>query len=210
MGELAQVIENGAKRVTEIVANLKRFSHPGSAAFVVHDVRETIEIPLNLLANKLARRIQVHRDYAEVSQVLCCPGELTQVFMNILDNAQQAIRGSGDIFIRVHQAGTQVVVSIRDTGPGIPPEIRNRIFDPFFTTKDIGVGTGLGMSISYGIVKRHGGTIEVASEPGHGAEFRVTLPVDRGASAAESAVKEVPSCPDRKEVRNHEENLAVR
>ncbi len=175
--DLAQVVENGAKRVADIVADLKRFSHPGHEAFVPYDVREAIDIPLNLLANKLAHRVEVHKDYADVGTILCSPSQLSQVFMNILDNAQQAVGEDGKIFIGVTRSDDEVVVSVRDTGPGIPPEIRSKIFDPFFTTKEVGVGTGLGLSISYGIVTRHGGTIDIISEPDQGTEFVVRLPV---------------------------------
>ena len=175
--QLADVVENGAKRVAGIVADLKKFSHPGHETLVPYDIREVIEVPLNLLSNKLTGHIVIHKDYADVGKIPCSPGQLSQVFMNILDNAQQAIPDKGEIFLRIRQVDDHVVVSIRDTGPGIPPEVRSKIFDPFFTTKEVGVGTGLGLSISYGIVKRHGGTIEVTSEPNKGTEFTVRLPV---------------------------------
>jgi signal transduction histidine kinase len=111
--------------------------------------------------------------------VLCHPGHINQVFMNILTNAAQAIEGEGEIHVRIHPAAGEeaVEIQVRDTGPGIPDEIRGKVFDPFFTTKDVGVGTGLGLAISESIVRAHGGRILCASHVGKGATFTVILPV---------------------------------
>jgi len=175
--DLSDVVESGARHVAEIVGDLKKFSHPGQESFLPCDVHQTVDTALKLLSSKFNHRIKVHTDYQKVDQVICAPGQLTQVFMNILHNAQKAVEGAGDIFIRIYQQGEKVSVAIRDTGPGIPPEFRSQIFDPFFTTKEVGDGTGLGLSISFGIITSHGGTIEVASQPGPGAEFIVSLPL---------------------------------
>jgi signal transduction histidine kinase len=101
---------------------------------------------------------------------------LNQVFMNILNNAQQAIEEEGEITITTRQEGDSVVVSIRDNGPGISPEHLDKLFDPFFTTKDPGEGTGLGLSLSYGLMTKLGGSIECKSSVGQGAEFVVRFP----------------------------------
>ncbi|MGQ0634804.1 MAG: ATP-binding protein [Planctomycetaceae bacterium] len=173
---LAEVIENGAARTARIVRDLRTFSHPGSETFEEFNLREALDMCLNLLANQLRHRVQVHVDYGEIGLVRGPSGQLNQVFMNVLNNAQQAIADKGDIFIRTSCEGNMVHVSVRDTGCGIPEEIRNRIFDPFFTTKAPGTGTGLGLSLSYGIMTGIGGTIECRSQPGAGSEFIVTFP----------------------------------
>jgi signal transduction histidine kinase len=173
---LSTVIENGATRTARIIADLKTFSHPGKEDFDDFDLHESLDMCLNLLFSQVKHRIVLDRDYGDVATIHGPHGHLNQVFMNILNNAQQAIEGEGRIVVSTRQQGEMVSVSIRDDGPGIPEEVRSRIFDPFFTTKEPGLGTGLGLSISYGIVQKLGGTIECRSEPGHGAEFIVTFP----------------------------------
>jgi signal transduction histidine kinase len=178
--KLAQVVEGGARRTADIVRDLKKFAHPGQGQRAWFDVHEGLDIALNLLDNKLRGRVTVEKSYCADGKVLCSGTELTQVFLNVLDNAQQAIAGSGSIRIGTERTGQSVVVRIRDSGCGIPHEIQKRIFDPFFTTKDVGVGTGLGLSISYGIVRGHGGSIDVRSPPEggeRGTEFAITLPL---------------------------------
>jgi signal transduction histidine kinase len=105
--------------------------------------------------------------------------QIDQVFLNLLANAAQAIVGPGAITVETRLEGERAVVTVRDTGPGIPPDVMSRVFDPFFTTKPVGEGTGLGLSISYEIVKRHGGEIIAESPPGGGAAFTVRLPLTR-------------------------------
>jgi signal transduction histidine kinase len=173
---LSTVIENGATRTARIIADLKTFSHPGKEDFDDFDLHESLDMCLNLLFSQVKHRIVLERDYGEVAKIHGPHGHLNQVFMNILNNAQQAIQGEGRILVCTRQQGDRVSVSIRDNGPGIPDEIRSRIFDPFFTTKEPGLGTGLGLSISYGIIDKLGGAIECKSSPGEGAEFIVTFP----------------------------------
>ena len=109
--------------------------------------------------------------------LICNPQQINQVIANLLVNAAQAIEERGHITVNTTHDGDQVLLTVTDTGHGIPAEIRTRIFDPFFTTKDVGKGTGLGLSISYNIVRKHGGEISVESEPGVGTSFTVRLPV---------------------------------
>jgi signal transduction histidine kinase len=114
-----------------------------------------------------------------MKDIECYPGQLNQVFMNILNNGIQAIpkeRKDGEITIYTEELDNEVVVRIKDNGVGIPEKIKNRIWEPFFTTKAVGVGTGLGMSITYGIIEKHNGKIELTSEEGKGTEFVITLP----------------------------------
>ena len=183
---LSTVIENGATRTARIIADLKTFSHPGKEDFDDFDLHESLDMCLNLLFSQVKHRIVLERDYREVGTIHGPHGHLNQIFMNILNNAQQAIVGEGRIVVGTRQDGDNVSVSIRDNGPGIPDEIRDRIFDPFFTTKEPGLGTGLGLSISYGIINKLGGTIECRSAPGEGAEFIVTFPRQATMQASES------------------------
>jgi signal transduction histidine kinase len=173
---LADVIENGATRTARIVRDLRTFSHPGSEQFDRFDLNESLDMCLNLLSNQIRYRITVRTDYGDLGLVQGPSGQLNQVFMNILSNAQQAIEGQGEIAINTRREAGWITVSIRDTGCGMSEETRKRIFDPFFTTKAPGVGTGLGLSLSYGIMAKLGGTIECKSQQGVGSEFIVSFP----------------------------------
>jgi signal transduction histidine kinase len=128
-------------------------------------------------------RIVVHRDYGELPEVECDPGQMNQVFMNLLANACDALADGGNLWIRTRAEGERVTIEIRDDGCGMPADVLQRAFDPFFTTKDVGQGTGLGLSISHGIVAAHGGTLEAESEPGVGTTFRIALPASSGAAS---------------------------
>jgi signal transduction histidine kinase len=134
--------------------------------------------------------VVLEKEYHEIPSVACYPMQLKQVFMNLLVNAFQAIEEkiagraeTGLIRLRTEAHEGRVVVTVSDTGTGISPENLGRIFDPFFTTKKVGVGTGLGLSTCYSIVRRNGGTIRVESQIGRGSTFQVELPVDGGGSA---------------------------
>ena len=129
--------------------------------------------------NEIKYKATVEKDFGELPLLPCYPQQLNQVFLNILVNAAQAIEGKGEIKIKTWTENKNVVITISDNGPGIPEEIREKIFEPFFTTKDVGEGTGLGMSISYDIIKEHRGQIKVASEAGQGTTFTIELPLDR-------------------------------
>jgi signal transduction histidine kinase len=129
--------------------------------------------------------VVLERNYADLPPLRCYPMQLKQVFMNLIVNAYQAIEeklagsgATGRIELRTERSGDWVAVCVSDTGVGIPDAHLSRIFEPFFTTKRVGTGTGLGLATSYGIVRRHGGAIEVESEPGRGSTFRVLLPFD--------------------------------
>jgi signal transduction histidine kinase len=172
-------IREGADRTRKIVRDLRVFARTSDDVWQPVDLHEEIESSLTLLNHVLTDRIVVRRDYGAIAPVECVRSQIDQVFLNILANAAQAMRGPGTIAIETRRDGPMAVVRISDTGPGIPPETLGRIFDPFFTTKPVGEGTGLGLSISYEIVTKHGGEIHAESPPGGGAAFTVRLPVAR-------------------------------
>jgi two-component system NtrC family sensor kinase len=129
----------------------------------------------------------VERDYGLLPRVRCHAGQLNQVFMNLLINACDAMGDKGRIRVETRALDAQRVrLEFQDEGPGIPPEMRDRVFEPFFTTKPVGQGTGLGLSLSHGIIERHGGRIWVESEPGAGTRFLIELPIG-GIEVAEPA-----------------------
>jgi signal transduction histidine kinase len=173
---LASVVEAGAARTARIIGDLKTFSHPGNEGFQVFDLHEALDMCVNLLSSSLRDRVEVQRQYGAIGRVYGPAGQLNQVFMNILNNAQQAIESTGTISIATEQDGDFVSVRIRDDGCGISADARAKIFDPFFTTKEPGVGTGLGLSLSYGLISKLGGTIDCQNAPGGGTEFIVRFP----------------------------------
>jgi signal transduction histidine kinase len=176
IGNLLKGIEDGAQRTFEIVKGLRNFSRLDEEGKKLADINQGLESTLLMLKHQLKNRIEVVKDFGDLPQILCFPGKLNQVFMNILSNACHAIDGTGKIFVKTWYADEVVKVSIKDTGHGMSDEIRQHIFEPFFTTKDVGEGTGLGLSITFGIIQDHDGNIEVFSAPGKGAEFVITLP----------------------------------
>ena len=177
--DLLEGVNEGASRSQHIVKGLRTFSRLDENEFKGVNIHEGIDSTLLLLSNKLKDRINVHKDYGSIPPVEGLPGKINQVFMNILTNGIMAIKGEGDIFIQTELLNDQVRVRIRDTGEGMPAEIREHIFEPFFTTRAVGQGTGLGLSITYSIIEEHHGTIQVESAPGEGSEFIITLPVNR-------------------------------
>lgn len=167
---------DGLRRVTEIVHSLREFSHVGETEWQFADLHRGLDSTLNIVANELRFKVTVVKEYGNLPLVECRASQLNQVFMNLLVNAGQAITERGVVHIRTGAQGDWVWVEIADTGGGIAPEHMTRIFEPFFTTKPVGSGTGLGLSLSYGIVHRHGGRIDVRSQPGEGTAFTVWLP----------------------------------
>ncbi len=172
-------MKDGVDRTQKIVEDLRNFSRLDEAQYKDVDLNESIDGTLNILKNEYKTRIQIHRDYTPLPKVYCNPGQINQVIMNILTNAIQAIEGRGDIWIRTVAGVNNILIGIRDNGPGIPEAIQARVFDPFFTTKPVGKGTGLGLSISFKIIENHKGTIFFDSRPGEGTEFKITLPTKK-------------------------------
>ncbi len=169
---------DGAERVRVIVQNLKNFSRVDNNEICLTSINDCLETTLNIIRNELKYKAEISREYGEgLPRVKASPQQLNQVFMNILVNAAQAIENKGKITIKTWREKNSVRVAISDTGCGIAQQNLTRIFDPFFTTKEVGKGTGLGMSITYDIIKKHNGAISVASEVGRGTTFTVSLPV---------------------------------
>ncbi|RME37231.1 MAG: PAS domain S-box protein [Deltaproteobacteria bacterium] len=185
---LAESVE-GADRVRTIVQNLKSFSRVDQSQYAEADINECLESTINIVWNELKYKTTLHKELGEVPRIRCYPQQLNQVFMNILVNAAQAIETQGDIWVRTFVDNDQLVVHIQDNGCGIPDEIREKIFEPFFTTKEVGKGTGLGMSISWDIVHKHGGRIDVESQVGVGTSFFIYLPLS-GAPAPDDEGKD--------------------
>ena len=181
MTDLSSIVADcreGAQRICDVVKNLRLFSRLDEAELKHVDIHEGIESTLRLLSRYYrSGRLQLHKEYGELPRVTCYAGQLNQVWMNLLVNAAQSVVENGEVKITTGVDEDSVVVTISDTGKGIPEEELTRIFDPFFTTKTVGEGTGLGLSISYGIIERHEGTITVKSTLGVGTTFKVRIPV---------------------------------
>jgi len=180
LGEMSE----GLCRVKALVLDLRTFSRLDEGEFKTVDIGETIDAVLLLFKHKTNGRILVEKHYAPGNMLHCAGGRLHQVLMNLISNAVDAIAGQGKMTITTSQTPDLFLISVRDTGTGIPEAIRTRIFDPFFTTKPTGQGTGLGLAISYGIVQDHGGSIEVISKEGEGTEFVVSIPTGLESRAA--------------------------
>ncbi|HKP35483.1 MAG TPA: ATP-binding protein [Pyrinomonadaceae bacterium] len=182
----------GARRIRDIVLNLRTFSRLDEAEVKMIDIHEGIDATIRLLSQYYgSSHIELKRDYGDLPPVECFAGQLNQVWMNLLVNAAQAIgQTPGEVRIETRLQDEMVVVSISDTGKGIEPDHMTRIFDPFFTTKPVGEGTGLGLSIIYGIIQKAGGKINVASNPGKGTTFTTHIPLKAQAQDAEPQVQE--------------------
>jgi signal transduction histidine kinase len=176
ISRLASEIESSTSRMSELVRAIKEYSYMDQMPQQDIDVHDGIENTLVMLGGRLKRGIKVNREYdRSVPKIPAYGSELNQVWTNLIDNASDALGGKGEIWIRTACEFSRVLVEIRDDGPGIPSEIKNRIFDPFFTTKPVGQGTGLGLDTVYRIVRKHNGEIAVDSKPGD-TRFQVRLP----------------------------------
>lgn len=172
----------GAGRIEKIVMNLKAFAsidHPEKTEI---DINTSIDSTVNTLSHILRGKAEIIKRYGKIPPVCGYPARLNQVFMNLLRNAAQAIRGQGAITITTRDSEREkphIEISIADTGIGIPPENIHRIFEPFFTTREVGEGMGLGLSTAYEIIKSHGGHLRVESQAGHGSTFTMRIPSGR-------------------------------
>lgn len=193
IGDLIKSCMEGVERTKNIILDLKNFSRMDEMVFSECNVPKEIDTTLNILNNKIKNRITVHKDYEEnLPKIEAYGGQINQVFMNILDNAQSAIKGVGDIYITTKKVDDSICIQFQDTGCGIKPENLNKIFEPFYTTKPVGQGTGLGMSIAYRVIEAHNGKISVESEIGKGTKITIILPINHEAKRennSESAEK---------------------
>jgi signal transduction histidine kinase len=176
---LAEVKES-TRRISELVSAVRSYSQLDRGSVQAVDLTEGLESTLLMLGHKLRAGVTVVRDYGtDVPRVEALAGELNQVWTNLIDNAVDAMDGTGTLTLRTRPRGAEVVVEIEDTGPGMPPAVAARAFEAFFTTKDVGQGTGLGLDIARRIVvENHGGSIEIDPRPG-GTVLRVRLPLRR-------------------------------
>ncbi len=184
---LMNEITDSVTRISSLVGAAKQYSQLDRAPYQVIDVHELLDSTLVMLASKIGSRIKVVKDYdTALPRIPVYPGELNQVWTNLIDNAVFAMDGSGTLTIRTSRDRDQVLVEFIDTGKRVPPEIKDRIFEPFFTTKPVGQGTGLGLDISWRIVvNRHHGDMRVESEPGD-THFYVRLPLRTQSEQEES------------------------
>jgi two-component system, NtrC family, sensor kinase len=167
---------DGLLRIRKIVQDMKEFSHIGDTKWEMVDIHDGIESTLNIVQNEIKYKAIVEKKYSTTGLTQCISSQINQVLMNILVNAAHAIDADGVITIKTWQENNNTIISISDTGCGMPPEVINKIFNPFFTTKPVGKGTGLGLSLSYNIIQKHHGHIDVQSQPGKGTTFVITLP----------------------------------
>jgi signal transduction histidine kinase len=176
IGELIEESRDGADRVKKIVQDLKTFSRVDEAERQMANINDCIDTTINVVWNEIKYKATLKKDYGQLPLLLCHPLQLSQVFMNLLLNAVQAIERQGELEVKTWAEQGQIHVAVADNGCGMPAEIRQKIFEPFFTTKQVGQGTGLGLSISYDIVKKHRGDIRVESEVGRGTTFILSIP----------------------------------
>ncbi len=175
---LVAEVQHASERLSQIVQAMKSYTYLDQAPLLEVDVHEGLENTLIIMQHKLKRGVTVKREYSpNLPRIEAYASELNQVWTNIIDNAIDAMNGKGEITLKTYAQDNHVIVEIRDTGPGIPEEIRSRIFEPFFTTKAPGKGTGLGLHISHDIIaNRHRGLLTVESKPGE-TSFKSMLPV---------------------------------
>jgi len=172
-------ITDAAERISGLLASAKQYTQMDRAPLQSFDIHEGLDATLTMLAHKLGDNIEIVRDYdRSLPKIAAFPGELNQVWTNLIDNAADAMDGHGKLTVRTSALGDdRIMVEIADTGPGVPDEVRTRVFEPFFTTKDVGEGTGLGLDIAWQIVVgRHNGEIRLESTPGN-TRFQVVLPL---------------------------------
>jgi signal transduction histidine kinase len=169
------------ERAAATVRNLLDFTRVDRPVFTAVSVAEIVDVTMKLVSNELSiSNVAVHLDVApDLPRVHGNPRNLQQVFLNLIMNAMQAMPDGGDLTIQGSREGDFIRVAVRDTGVGIAAEDMDQIFEPFFTTKQAGEGTGLGLSVSYSIIEKHGGRIDVQSRVGEGTTFFVLLPIHR-------------------------------
>jgi len=177
---LAQKVLDRSKHMASVILNLSGYTRTNEKDLLKEvDVNEKMEAAIEMaLMASYTDDITLEKSFDSVPGILAKPEEIQQVFLNIISNAVQAMEGKGTLFLSSRQDHGFVIVQIRDTGPGIPPEYITKVFDPFFTTKGQGEGTGLGLNIVHRVVNQYGGNIKIESEPGEGTTFVISFPVN--------------------------------
>jgi signal transduction histidine kinase len=177
--ESHDTIVAASDRISDLVKNLKGFAHLDEADYQKVDLLEGIENTLTLLRPEIKEGIQIERQYRDLPLIYCNPGEINQIFMTIFSNAVEAIEGAGKVTIQTASEEQHAVISVSDTGKGIPVDLLDSIFDLGFTSKGDRVGIGFGLPTSFSIIKKHGGDLSVESEVGSGTTFKIVLPVEQ-------------------------------
>lgn len=192
-------LNEGSERIRHIVRNLRSFSRLDEAELKEASIQDGLESTLKILSQYYGRdKIPVETEYAALPPVLCYPGQLNQVWMNLLSNAAQALEAVSNprVTIKTELRADKVLTTIKDNGPGIKPEVQSKIFEPFYTTKPVGQGTGLGLSICHSIIERHGGQIWCESVLGEGTAFKVEIPVHARANQLVKTASDAAGDPD--------------
>jgi two-component system NtrC family sensor kinase len=170
-------IQSGLDRIRDLVLRLRTFSRLDEGEQKIVSIKESVESVLMILEHRLHERVTVVTDFCEPDQVLCYPSLINQALLNLVSNAADAIAEHGSVKLSTHTEGTDYVISVADTGSGIPESIRDRVIEPFFTTKPVGEGTGLGLPITYSIAKKHGGDLELHAGPEGGTVAVLRFPL---------------------------------
>jgi two-component system NtrC family sensor kinase len=175
-GALLKESIDGADRVARIVAELKGFSNVDQAEEEVADLNENIRTTASILKSRFEGQAELKLELGEIPRIMCLPGHLNQLFVNLITNALQAVPRGGSVTVTTDVADDNLRIRVIDNGHGIPADLLQKIFDPFFTTREVGQGTGLGLAVARDVVNVHGGRIEVESQEGIGTTFTVYLP----------------------------------
>jgi two-component system NtrC family sensor kinase len=172
-----QESEAGAERIRNLVLKLRTFSRLDEGEKKTVSIRESVQSVLTILEHRFQDRIEIELSFGEPDVIECYSSLLNQAVMNLVANAIDAISSQGTLTITTGAIGTDYVISVADTGQGIPPALKERVLEPFFTTKPVGQGTGLGLSITHSIAQRHGGTLELEPGPGGGTIATIRFPL---------------------------------
>ncbi|MCP3140261.1 sensor histidine kinase [Pyxidicoccus xibeiensis] len=187
---------DGIRRVTAIVADLRRFARGDPEAMVEYDLNQEVAVALRIARGQLGPQCDAVLELKEIPHLLGHPGQIAQVVVNLLMNAAQAMPEGGRIAVSTWMEGEEALLSVRDSGVGMSPEVRAKVFEPFFTTKPEGEGTGMGLAVVHGIVTAHRGVITVDTAPGQGTTFTIRLPrippLELGLSDTASLLKKPP------------------
>lgn len=183
--DLSDETSEGLTRVKQIVSDLRAFTREDTAEKVVVDINETLRGAINILENQTKYHANIVTKLSKLPKIMGFAGKLSQVFTNLISNANQAVDDEGSIHIFTEKTDEALLISVQDDGHGISDENMKNLFTPFFTTKPIGEGTGLGLSISHGIIEEHGGKILVSSKLDVGTIFTVSIPLSQTVEAIE-------------------------